>query len=316
MKNDLISKTELPVEVKLGDLTIPDFIDHFKRNKEKYDQQLDHVGALKFTGVSIACQDDFQQVVNEISTKFMNYIDGNSPRTKLSGNVYTSTEYDPAQIITMHNELSYSAKWPGKLFFSCIVPAASGGETLLASSSEIYDQMNKSIVEEIEKRGITYIRNLHSGEGLGPSWQDTFESDQKSRVEEYLRSYQINYEWGHNDSLKLKQFSKGILHHEPTGKKIWFNQIDQFHPIQLGDEMYETLEILYESKENFPMYVSFADGTEIPDDLVLEVLHTIKGCTIAPPWHKNELLIVNNELVSHGRNSFTGSRKVLVAMSE
>jgi alpha-ketoglutarate-dependent taurine dioxygenase len=254
--------------------------------------------------------------VDAISSKFLQYIDGNSPRTKLSDHVYTSTEYDKTRRITMHNELSYSAKWPGKLFFSCIQPSETGGETLLADSSVILEHMNKDIVSEISRKGITYIRNLHGGAGMGPSWQDTFETADKEQVEAYCRAYAINYEWVQGHMLKLKQFAPGIIQHRQTKVNLWFNQIDQFHPYHLGEELFETLEVLYGSPEHFPLYVMYGDGTAIDKQVVKEILDTIDHLTVAPAWNTNELLIVDNERVCHGRNSYTGERRVVVAMSE
>jgi len=49
--------------------------------------------------------------------------------------------------------------------------------------------------------------------------------------------------------------------------------------------------------------------------VVKEILESIEKVTIAPKWKKNEILLVDNELVSHGRGSYTGSRRVLVSMS-
>lgn len=306
---------QLPRLIQLENLSPNSFIEYYLHHKTELESILHTWGAIKFAGVRINSTEDFKYITDSISTQFLNYIDGNSPRTKLSDHVYTSTEYDPSQRITMHNELSYSAKWPQKLFFTCITPAETGGETLLADSREILGRMHASILTEIEKRGVNYIRNLHGGQGMGPSWQDTFESADKKTVEAYCQSYGIDYEWGDQDSLKLKQFSKGTLQHHKTGDMVWFNQIDQFHPCHLGEEMYETLLLLYETPENFPTYVSFGDGTAISEDMIKEVLKTIDEVTIAPAWQKNELLILDNELVAHGRNSFTGNRKVLVAMS-
>jgi len=312
----LSEKLELPFVIELEDLRPDEFIDYYSAHKFNIEAKLFKNGTVKFKGVQIDSLETFQHIVDSISSKFLNYIDGNSPRTKLTGNVYTSTEYDKTQRITMHNELSYSAKWPNKLFFSCLQPADTGGETLLADSREILAKMDKDIVAEIETRGITYIRNLHGGKGVGPSWQDTFEATTKEEVEAYCNSYGIAYEWGPQNSLRLIQNSKGIIKHRFTGEKLWFNQIDQFHPCHLGEEMYETMQIMYDSPENFPMYVRFGDGKEISEFIVHEILKTIEQVTVAPLWQKNELLIVDNELVTHGRNSYTGNRKVLVAMSE
>ncbi len=312
----LEDEVTLPLIVDVGEKNGSQFIDYFRANEKEIEEwRLIH-GAVKFKGVLIDTIDDFQSIVNGISDKFLNYIDGNSPRTKLTGNVYTSTEYDQSQKITMHNELSYSAKWPNKIYFSCIEPAETGGETFLADSRKILQAMNPAIVEEVEKKGINYIRNLHGGQGMGPSWQDTFETDDKNQLEAYCKSYNIDFAWKENGALKLIQSSKGIIKHDITGEKLWFNQIDQFHPSHLGDELYDIMQTLYDSVSDFPMYVEFGDHTSIGEEMVQEILATNNKLTVAPTWEKNEFLLVDNVLVCHGRNSYTGSRSVLVAMSK
>jgi alpha-ketoglutarate-dependent taurine dioxygenase len=309
-------KINIPLIIDLMDVDSVSFISYYFDNKIEIEKQLSQAGAVKFQNVSISSLQDFQNIVNAISDKFLSYVDGNSPRTKLTDNVYTSTEYDNTQKITMHNELSYSAQWPNKLFFSCLIPSETGGETLLADSREIVKSMNPQIVEEIKRKGITYIRNLHGGLGLGPSWQDTFETTDQAQVESYCQTYNIAYQWQDNGNLRLLQPSKGIINHRTTNELVWFNQIDQFHPVHLGDEIYEIMQSMYDSIEDFPMNVKFSDGTKIEEDLVHEILSTIEKVTIAPVWDRDEFLIIDNELVSHGRNSFSGDRKVLVSMSK
>ena len=314
-KVSIENNIELPLNWEVDSLLPEDFIDYYHKHKKAIEKVLKTSGALKFTGVDIDSLKTFQIIVNSISSDFLNYVDGNSPRTKLSDNVYTSTEYDNAQKITMHNELSYSAKWPGRLFFSCLQVADEGGETLLADSRDIFRKMNQNIVSEIEAKGITYIRNLHGGNGVGPSWQETFEVESKHELENYFKSNSIDFAWTDTDNLRLMQFSKGIIKHRFTGETVWFNQIDQFHPSHLGADLYEAISSIYESPDNFPMYVRFGNGDTISEDMVAEIINTIDEVTTAPLWSRNELLIIDNELISHGRNPFRGERKVLVAMS-
>ncbi|MEO1099080.1 MAG: TauD/TfdA family dioxygenase, partial [Bacteroidota bacterium] len=298
------------------DLDPEEFVAYYLDREREIEGQINEKGAIKFRGVQVKSLESFQFIVDSVANKFLSYIDGNSPRTKLSGNVYTSTEYDKTQKITMHNELSYSAKWPNKLFFSCLQPAETGGETLLVDSREILGKMNPDIVSEIESRGVIYFRNLHGGMGMGPSWQDTFETDDKVQLEAYCKSYSIDFEWSENNSLRLKQPSKGIIEHRVTKERVWFNQIDQFHPSHLGKDIYEVMSTMYTSAEEFPMYVTYGDGKPIQEDMIHEIINTINDITIAPPWQRDEFLIVDNELFGHGRNSFTGDRRVLVAMSK
>lgn len=307
---------ELPVIITLDKQSPDSFIRYYQANKAYISSILLKEGAVKFKNINIRSFDDFSKIVAMMSDEALDYVDGNSPRTKLTGNVYTSTEYDKAQKITMHNELSYSAKWPGKLYFNCLQVAESGGETLLSDSREILKRMDSTIVTEIRNRGIVYIRNLHGGIGFGPSWQETFETDDPANLETYCKSLNIKYEWMPNGHLRLMQHSDGVIRHRHTGEWLWFNQIDQFHPVHLGEELYNLMQDMYASPDDFPMYVQFGDGGLIGEDIVKEITHTIDEMTIAPGWEENEFLIVDNELVCHGRNAYTGNRKVLVSMSK
>ncbi|UXE67972.1 MAG: TauD/TfdA family dioxygenase [Chryseotalea sp. WA131a] len=309
------SKIKLPFVWDVIESEPDSFISFYKKNAGEIEKKLSTFGAIKFKNVQIASTGSFQHIVNSVSSNFMNYVDGNSPRTKLGENVYTSTEYDKMQKITMHNELSYSAKWPNKLFFSCLQPATTGGETLLADSREVLRQIDDSIVRQIRTHGITYIRNLHGGGGIGPSWQDTFDTTDKAQLEKNCKAYEIDFTWRADGAIQLRQHSKGIIRHRSTHEEVWFNQIDQFHPYHLGEEMYDVLKVTYDTPEDYPMWVQYGNRAPIGDDVIKHVLEQVDKVTYAPRWERNELLVVDNELASHGRNSYTGERKVLVAMS-
>ncbi|PUZ30097.1 Taurine catabolism dioxygenase TauD, TfdA family [Chitinophaga costaii] len=305
-----------PLMVTLSDLSPAEFVDYLQQSSNSIDAALCKYGAIKFSGVRIDSTYDFRQIVNATAVEFLNYIDGNSPRIKLIDNIYTSTEYDKTKRITMHNELSYTSRWPGRLYFSCLQPSESGGETLLANSRQILEVMNPSITAEIRRKGIKYIRNLHGGQGMGPTWQKTFETENQQEVTDYCTSHGIKYAWTDFGQLRLEQDSPGILRHRVTNEELWFNQLDQFHPSHLGEELYGVMTAIYETPENFPTYVEFGDGTPIPPDMVEEVIATIDEVTIAPVWQKHQFLVLDNELVCHGRNSYTGDRSVIVAMSK
>lgn len=309
-------RDNFPATIDLGEVSPDEFIIYFQEHKHEIDNLLYDVGAIKFRGIRLGGIKNFAKILDATSEKFLSYIDGNSPRKKLSDNIYTSTEYDKSQRITMHNELSFSRHWPKKLYFFCEIPAESGGETLIADSREILKRMDKHIVKEIEGRGIRYIRNLHGGLGFGRSWQETFETDDKTQFERYCDHYGIERIWKEDGSVTIMEQSRGIIEHRKTKQKVWFNQIDQFHPYQLGAEVYEAFKLGYASHMDYPIYVTYGDGGIIDDEVIAEVLKTIDEVTLAPKWQENELLIMDNELASHGRNPFTGKRSVLVGMSE
>ena len=319
MENNVVTQQvnqKLPYVIERVGQSKQHFIDEYRNNEEFYNTLLLEKGALLFKGLDISSLAEFEFVISSISSRFMSYVDGFSPRKKLSENVYTSTEYDADFHITLHNELSYSNIWPSKLFFFCLTPAQWGGETPIADGHEVLDLIPPDLLEEFERKGVKYVRNLHGGNGVGPSWQQTYETQSREFVEQFCASNHIEFIWKSDGGLRLIQKKPAVILHPQTGKRVWFNQVDQFHPCHFNKDIYETLMTLYNHDEmSLPMYGCFGDDSPIADDKI----HTIRrimdqsACPVA--WEKGDLLLVDNVAVSHGRMPYKGFRKILVSMS-
>lgn len=289
----------------------------YQDNKEIIAKEILKSGAILFKGANINSVAKFEEFTGSIASKFRNYLDGNYPRKNLKGHVYISTEYDPNYDITMHNELSYSYKWPSMLFLACVVPPGSGGETPLVDSRRIIQVMNPEILKEFERRKIRYIRNLHGGEGMGPSWQETFSTISRLEVEDHCKNIDIKYTWKEDGGLRLENIRPATRLHPVTREKVWFNQVDQYHPSHFPKDVYETLILLAEgNEENLPLYVSYGDGEKISEDIIREVIDTINTIVVVRPWSEGDFVIVDNMLAAHGRKAYTGDRKIVVAMAE
>ncbi|MGW7521034.1 TauD/TfdA family dioxygenase [Streptomyces sp. NPDC054796] len=241
------------------------------------------------------------------------YVHGNSPRTKVGGNLYTSTEYPQQYTISMHNELSYAHRWPTRLAFYCEKAAESGGATPVLDG-ELWLRSLDAEVRDAFAGGIRYVQNLHDGLGFGKSWQDTFETDDRKAVEMFLRESRAEWEWT-GDGLRIVQLRPSTTKHPVTGAEVWFNQADQWHPAGLGDEASaELYDIL--SPDEFPQYVTFTDGDPIPDAYVEHILGRGLEGAVDVGWHDGDVLLIDNVLLAHGRRPFEGTRRVLVAMSD
>jgi alpha-ketoglutarate-dependent taurine dioxygenase len=246
------------------------------------------------------------------------YIDGNSPRTKLSESIYTSTEYPPELSISMHNELSYSHAWPARLYFCCVTAPQTGGSTLIADSRALLRELSPEVLDMFEKKGVTYVRNLHGGSGatIGKSWQQTFETDQRAVVEQYCKDGRIDYEWKADGGIRLIQQRPATAVHPRTGERVWFNQVDQFHPSTNPPDVYEAIMEIYGADPfEMPQYGCFGDGSPIPDDALAEVRQGMDRLSVAFPWEVGDMMIIDNMLTAHGRSPFTGTRRILVSMS-
>lgn len=267
--------------------------------------------ALVFRGFGVP-PDGIEPVLDRLVPDRLPYVHGNSPRTRVSGNLYTSTEYPPQYTISMHNELSYAHRWPTRLAFYCEKAADSGGATPVLDGELWLDSLDAE-VREAFAGGIRYVQNLHDGYGFGKSWQDTFETDDRTAVDAFLRDSGAEWDWG-PDGLRVTQLRPATVKHPVTAAEVWFNQADQWHPAGLGGETSaELYDIL--SPDEFPQYVTFADGTPIPGAYIEQILHQGLENAVDVDWRTGDVLLIDNVLTAHGRRPFTGTRRVLVAMS-
>lgn len=287
-----------------------------RRNRDWVDERLLEHGAVLFRGFDIATQERFQGAVEALGGEALSYVDGNSPREKLGGGVYTSTEYPPEFFISLHNELSYSKRWPSRVFFCCVTAPREGGETPLADSRAILRRLPPHVRDAFVQKQIRYIRNLHGGHGLGPSWQKTFETDDRAVVEQFCRETDSELRWNDDGSVTIAQLRPAVAVHPRSGEEVWFNQADQFHPSTHPAAVYESLMAFYDGREEaMPQTAAFGDGTPIDRALLDEVRRTAGEEMRTFAWQEGDLLMVDNMLVAHGRNPFKGPRKILVSMT-
>lgn len=289
----------------------------YREHEELVDRELAQRGAILFRGFGVDQQEVFENLIRSLPGQMLDYVDGNSPRKKLASGVYTSTEYPAQYFISMHNELSYSERWPSRLFFCCIVEPQEGGETPIADSRRILERLDPGIAEMFTTRKVKYIRNLHGGRGFGPSWQTTFETSDRAAVEEHCRAMGSEITWTEDGGLSLSHVRPAVAVHPKTGETVWFNQADQFHPSTHPRQVYDSMMMLYKGREDrLPQNARFGDDSEIPREVLDEVRATIQREIRTFPWRQGDLLMLDNMLACHGRMPFKGPRKILVSMTD
>jgi alpha-ketoglutarate-dependent taurine dioxygenase len=270
-------------------------------------------GAILFRNFDLSSVDEFSGFASITSKELLDYSEPSSPRTEIRDKIYTSTDYPASQWIQLHNEMSYSHNWPGKLFFFCVEPAVKGGQTPLAYSSKVFNLISPKIKERFIEKKVMYVRNF--GEGVGLSWQHVFNSSERSTVQEYCSRAGIGFEWGNHNRLKTRQVRQAVARHPKTGDLLWFNQAHAFHMAVLQADVRESLLSLFK-EEDFPSCALYGDGSPIESSVIDEICEAYRSATLMFPWQAGDLLLVENMLVAHGRAPFEGSRRILVSMSE
>jgi alpha-ketoglutarate-dependent taurine dioxygenase len=318
---DSPAPSPLPVVVDVrrgrpaGRGTARDTADALVEGRATVDEALLHGGAVLLRDSGVASPLDLGVVAEVVCGALSPYMEGSSERRHLAGNVYTSTEYPAELRISLHNELSYAARWPARVCFACVRCAATGGETPIADSRRILRELPGSIVETFERRGVCYHRNLRSRDtpGIGLSWQAAFETDDRAAVERHCQASEVELEWRDHSSLRTRQVRPAIRSHPVTGERVWFNQVDQFHPSDLGPAAAADLYELF-GVDDLPLNSTYGDGGAI-DAAVLDEIRAVSwGCAVVRPWEAGDVLILDNMLTAHGRAPFRGERSVLVAL--
>ncbi|MFJ5310265.1 TauD/TfdA family dioxygenase [Streptomyces sp. NPDC088350] len=267
--------------------------------------------AVVFRGFGVA-PETLDPLLETILENRLPYVHGNSPRSKVGDNIYTSTEYPAALTISMHNELSYAAQWPARLLFYCEQAPESGGATPVVDGARWLSSIDPEVRQAFAE-GVRYTQNLHDGVGLGKSWQDTFETDDRADVEAYLSGADATWQWT-GDGLRISQTRPATTCHPVTGEEVWFSQFDQWHPAMLGDAAAAALARIM-SPEELPQSTAFASGEPIPGEYATHVRDQGLASAVDVDWRTGDLLLIDNVLVGHGRRPYTGARRVLVAMS-
>ena len=271
-------------------------------------------GGVLFRAFDVQTVAQFQQVSRAVIPELMPYIEGQSPRKKVADNVYTSTEFPAQYRITLHNELSYAKSAPRRIIFFCQTPPATGGETPILDCRALYAAMDPEIRSKFEALGVRYVKNMHGRDrGLGKSWSEHFETDDRATVEEYLRANDIQFEWTADGTLRTWSTRPGTLRHPVTGEMHWFNQANLWHITNVDERHRKQLLVRY-GEEHLPTHALFGDGTPIPADMLDRVREAMWDNAVIFPWHEGDVLVLDNYLVAHGRMPFLPPRKILVAM--
>jgi alpha-ketoglutarate-dependent taurine dioxygenase len=282
-------------------------------NRERVDQLLLEHGAILFRGFNLATPERFRQFAASLSNELLEFSERAAPRLEVAPRVYTSTEYPPEYPIPIHHENSFAYRWPMKLFFYCQLLAKRGGNTPIANSQRFLELLDPEIRERFREKQLMYVRNYTVGVDL--RWQEVFQTDDRSVVEEYCRNAGLQYEWLREDWLRTTRIAPAILKHPRMGKDVWFNHAHMFHTSNVEPSLRE-LFVQEFREQDLPRNTYYGDGTPIENDVSEHIRETYRKASVRFPWQEQDVLLLDNMAVAHGREAFVGDRKILVAMAD
>jgi alpha-ketoglutarate-dependent taurine dioxygenase len=305
-----------------------DFLELLQSERSALHARLLEHGGLLFRGWPVGNAQDFADAIDALGTgASVNYIGGDSPRRKITGAVYTSTEAPPAVKIPLHNELSFVRHYPKHIFFFCEVAPSAQGETILGDARRIYRALDPAVRERFLGRQLKYVsayygRSLimdlvNSLQPSHKSWREVFETDDRGEVERLCREHDFEFDWHDANWIRISQTRPAAITHPETNEWVWFSQahLYDFSPRLLGLWRYVAAKAFYARRHTRLHEIFHADGSKVERADLYHIMDTLDANTVRFPWQKGDLLVLDNVLTMHGRATFHGPRRILAGMT-
>ena len=282
-------------------------------------------GAVLFRGFGVDSTEAFREAVAPLLGDFESYAGGVGFKSRLSSGVYTSTDLPGGISISPHSELSYTQTPPRFVAFWCEQPAERGGQTSLVCARRVFEGLSAPVREAFEERGVCYLRAyppdgslvrlVNRWAPLWPTWEQVFETADPAEVEHICDRLGLTFHWSDKGELCARITLPGV-DRNVTGRRVWLNHAHTFAPSPaavgwLGYALFRLLGFLPPFRQ---ATATFGDGVRIPPSMLQEISLLLRAESRLVEWEPNDLLVIYNQAVLHGRMPYSGPRRVWAVM--
>lgn len=323
-------KTPLVISPINPDITLDSFKKWVELHRGGLKSLLSNHGAVLLRDFPVKNAQDFASIFQAIlGQDLMDYKGGEEFRTKIAEQIYTTTETPSHLQIPLHHELSYSNSPPSYISFYCQnAPEKGTGQTILGRTENITRALKDTpeVWNFFKDQTLTYT-SRHPPNGnfftdinkTHKTWQDVFETEDRAEVERICNEKGYQYQWN-NDWLEITRQAPAIKNPDQHfDYAYWFNQAHLYHsnPRSRGGWLNHILSsILYMKQSTKPYDISLENGEAIPRDIIYKVYDVLDQHTIKFDWKNQDVLLLDNIKMLHGRAPYKGQRRILVSMSQ
>ncbi|HWW71484.1 MAG TPA: TauD/TfdA family dioxygenase [Duganella sp.] len=283
-----------------------------EQHRGDIDEALWSDGYVLFRGFDVGGLEGFEHcAASACNALYKHY--GDLPLASASENVYFATPYPKHLEIQFHNEASHTHTWPSRQLFYCLEPASEGGEWTLSDGREVLRMLPAAMLERFRERGLVYRRRFIRG--LDASWQQFFQVRNLDELRDKIVPTGHEIDAPSENDVTVSFRTHAVLPLPERGTEAWFNQILLHHPDALPPEV-DALLRKHFSRDKFPRTVFFGDGSVIPAEWVKTIDAALNESSIRIRTQANDVLLVNNLLMAHGRRPYSGNRQIRVALGD
>ena len=304
-----------------------------ERRAHEIDALLKQYGAVILRNFAPQSVEALGRSIGAVGGDEVFYRGGLGPRTKMGERVYTASDISKYFPIKVHQEMSYQEEHPDKVAFYCRRPARKGGETPIVSMRRVTKDIPQAALKKFDRLGVRYVSVFHDRNRrlreavkscvplyLHLTWQRAFGSDDQAEVERECARRALKATWRADGDLETTAILPALRRHPETDETLWFNSASNLHfnrrtlQSDFGDLLYYFRKLAYTSYTDFPNQVYFGDGSPIAENELEPVYAAIERHAYHHDWREGDLMLLDNYLVAHGRNSYRGKRVVLASL--
>eukprot|EP00804_Cyclotella_cryptica_P024776 CCRYP_001744-RC/>CCRYP_001744-RC protein AED:0.10 eAED:0.10 QI:259/1/1/1/1/1/7/113/645 len=264
--------------------------------------------------------EDFAQLAESLSLQHYEYVGGAAPRrlipVKANVEVFTANEAPPDQLIPFHHELAQVKNPPMYLFFYCDRPSETGGETALIDSTLVYRYVAETFPEFTEKlktHGARYRRVLPCEDDkespIGRSFYSCYQVENKTDLEKKLNDIPgLEYQWMPDGCLEV------ITEPIPAIRMIEQQHNHGIYQWTFHNSVIAAFIGWQDCRNDRMKSVCFGNNEEMDLDVLQSIAEFMEENKVSYKWKKGDIFALNNRLVMHSRNSYTGPRRVYASM--
>lgn len=251
-------------------------------------------GLLLFRGFDLS-QEGFIKFTEQLTPNFMDYSGGAYARESIGGDETVLSVTGNRQFfgVPFHGEMFYTQNRPSILWFYCVVPPVSDGETTVCDGVAVLEQLSANTRRLFEEQEIKYIRHYSSKD-----WQGIYATDDVATVAKTCAERNTKFtHFPEDNSISTEYQCSAVTTPLYLDKPAFVNNI---LPV-----------ILQETKGNTHSLVRFSDDSKIPEEAIDDIQAVTDRLTLAVAWQAKDLVMVDNSRSMHGRHEFNDTQREL-----
>ncbi len=256
-------------------------------------------GAVYFQGFNFTME-QFETFTNQYCHDWQTYQGGAHERQVLnpggdksvySVNFYLGQKQQLTFELPLHCDMSYIKISPPALYFYCVQPAESHGETMLCDGAAVYKQLSPAAREALQAKRIKYIRKYPHAE-----WQGRFGTTDLAEIRAFCAKNDLDLKHDEATNTLYTEFAvSAVPHARWLDQPVFRNSI---LPVVKQEETGRDASL-----------VRFEDGSPLSPELIAEIREVTTRLTKLVPMAQGDFMFVDNTRVLHGRKQFSDPRR-------